>query len=179
MQQISQIISKEQILSRITELAQVFSQDHINEQEYNFITVLKGAKRFSEDFVREVKQCSNKKLNNTFISLRSYGSNNATSGKVEVKGEIKQDIKNKKITIIEDIVDTGLTLEFLEKYLYEEKQVNDVKVVSLLDKPSRRKVSVKPDYFGFSVPNKFVVGYGIDFDQKYRELDFIGFLNEN
>ena len=109
------------------------------------------------------------------MEISSYGSSTETSGKITVKKDISCDITNKNILIVEDFFDTGITLNYLKNYFLE-KNPKTLKIATLLDKPSRRLVDVDVDYIGFSIEDKFVVGFGLDFDQKYRNLPYIGYF---
>jgi hypoxanthine phosphoribosyltransferase len=110
-----------------------------------------------------------------FVSASSYGSGTESSGKVLLKKDISLDLKDKHVLIVEDIVDTGNTLKVLKEY-FEEKGPKSVKICTLLDKPARRTADVKADYIGFVVDDLFIVGYGLDYDQKYRNLPYISYL---
>jgi hypoxanthine phosphoribosyltransferase len=127
--------------------------------------VLKGSAVFFADLIREM----NMPLQVEFIQLSSYGSSTETSGKVKVVHRLRTSIKGRHVLVVEDIVDTGYTLSYLLKYLARKKPAS-LKLCALTDKPSRRIVPIKIDYLGFTVPDKFIVGYGIDFDEKFRYL---------
>ena len=109
------------------------------------------------------------------MAVSSYGSGTESSGNVKIKKDLDYDIEGRNILIVEDIVDSGLTLKFLVDY-FKERKAETVEVATLLNKPSRRAVEVPVKYTGFEVPNEFLVGYGLDFDEKYRNLPFIGIL---
>ncbi len=174
MEKITSLISEKEIQAKVEELSKQIVKDY--KDKVIFVTILKGAKTFCSDLISSIKKISDLKIENHFIRLSSYGKKTETSGKVKIEQDIKKNIRGKDILIIDDIVDTGLTLFFLKKYLLETKKAESVKVCALLDKPSRRKIETKIDYLGFEVPNKFVVGYGIDYAEKYRELPYVGFL---
>ena len=107
------------------------------------------------------------------MSVSSYGSETVSSGDVKILKDTDLDLRGKHVLIVEDIIDTGLTLEHVIKYFKEGKGVKSLRTCTLLNKPERRKVDVKVDYIGFDVPHKFVIGYGLDYDQKYRNLPYI------
>ena len=130
-----------------------------------FISVLKGSFVFMADLIRFLDF----PLEVDFIRVSSYGKGTQTSGKVKVVQGLRSSIKGRDVLVIEDIVDTGLTIAFLLDYL-RKKEPASLRLCSLTDKPSRRKIPVTIDYLGFTVPNKFVVGYGLDYDEKFRNL---------
>ncbi len=169
---IKKYIQEKKINKKVKQIAKKISKDY---KEVNFVTVLTGAKYFSKHLKSELRKLG-VKVNEDFIKVKSYVGTKS-SGKIKVIKKLKKPITNKHILIIEDIIDTGLTLYFLKKYL--QKKSKSVKICAFLDKPSRRKKRVKVDYYGFKVPDKFIVGYGLDFNEKYRELKYIGVLVEN
>ncbi|MBL7100953.1 MAG: hypoxanthine phosphoribosyltransferase [Nanoarchaeota archaeon] len=152
--------------------------EDISHEGLTFITVLDGAKTFASDLMIEIwKIDPTLKIRNYFIKLSSYGQSIVSSGKVIVKKEIEGDIKNKDVIIIEDLVETGNTLNFLKDYLIETKSVSSVKICALLDKQaSKGKINVSIDYKGVEIPDEFIVGYGVDYAEKYRELPYIGIV---
>ena len=178
MLQIKPFINKDTIIRKTGELVEKFIQKNSKEHELIFVTVLTGAKTFANEFLEIFKTNCRKNFKNCFIKLSSYGAGTSSSGEIKVLQDIEEDLKGKAVCIIEDIVDTGLTMDFLINYLKTKKQAKSVQIITLLDKPSRRKTNVSIDFIGFEVPDKFVVGFGIDFNQQYRELDYIGVLEE-
>ncbi len=164
------LFSEQQIQSRIKELA-----DEINEfykgEEVTVVCVLKGAVMFATDLIKFL----NMPLQLEFIRLSSYGSSTTTSGKVNAVDIKLPDLNDKNVIIVEDIVDTGLTAKFLVDFMNLNFHVKSLKFCSLLDKKITRKVDIKPDYYGFDVDEKFVVGYGLDYDGYYRNLPYIGY----
>lgn len=166
------LISAEQIKDKVKELAKEISKDY-KARTPLLIGVLKGAVVFLSDLIREIEM----PLEVDFIAVSSYGADTASSGIVRIQKDLDQSIKGKDILIVEDIVDTGLTLNYLFENLGS-RQPNSIKVVTLLDKPERRKVEFEADYCGFKIPDRFVVGYGLDFNEKYRNLNDICILNE-
>jgi hypoxanthine phosphoribosyltransferase len=167
------ILNKEQILVIVRRLAKRIILDN-QQGELNFVIVLDGADRFSKDLITEINKINKLKIKKHYIKLKSY-SGARSVGRIKIIKAITSDISNKDLIIIEDIVDTGLTSSFLRKYLIK-KKAKSVKLCSLLNKPSRRKVKVKIDYLGNTIPNLFVIGYGMDYNGKYRGLDSIKLL---
>ena len=165
------LIDEQTIYKRLDEIASQIENDYESE-ELICICILKG----SFPFVWELgKRIHKDNITFEFMEISSYGNALETSGKINVKKDISCDITNKNILIIEDIIDTGITLNYLKNYL-SEKNPKTLKIATLLDKPSRRLVDVDVDYIGFSIEDKFVVGFGLDFDQKYRNLPYIGYF---
>jgi hypoxanthine phosphoribosyltransferase len=158
------LISQEKINQAVAKLASEINRDYRGKQPL-LIGILKGSFVFMADLVRELDL----PIEVDFIKLSSYGSGTRTSGKVKVIHGLKSPIKGRDILIVEDIVDTGLTVSFLTSYLKKKKPAS-LKLCALVDKPSQHKVQVNIDYLGFTVPDKFVVGYGIDWNEKFRHL---------
>ena len=131
--------------------------------------LLKGSVVFLSDLVKEI----NIPVIIDFMSVSSYGSETVSSGDVKILKDTDLDLRGKHVLIVEDIIDTGLTLEHVIKYFKDSKGVKTLKTCTLLSKPERRKVNIDIDYIGFDVPDKFVIGYGLDYDQKYRNLPYI------
>ena len=131
--------------------------------------LLKGSVVFLSDLVKEI----NSPVVIDFMSVSSYGSETVSSGDVKILKDTDLDLRRKHVLIVEDIIDTGLTLEHVIKYFKDSKGVKTLKTCTLLSKPERRKVNIDIDYVGFDVPDKFVIGYGLDYDQKYRNLPYI------
>ncbi|GAB6273253.1 MAG: hypoxanthine phosphoribosyltransferase [Peptococcaceae bacterium] len=157
-------LTEEKIKSRVEQLAQEISSAYLD-QEVMVVGVLKGAFIFMADLVRGLTI----PVKIDFVALSSYGFSSQSSGVVQIIKDIGQSITNKQVLIIEDIVDTGLTLHYLkERFLAREPK--EVKICALLDKPARREVPLKADYVGFVVPDVFLVGYGLDYQEKYRHL---------
>ncbi len=173
MQKIKKLISHKKIEDRIKLLA----KDIIKENtELNFVVVLKGAKIFARHLAAEIKRISDIKVNVYEITLSSYSDKVSSSGVIDMVEGIKDDLSGKDVMIIDDILDTGLTLTFLRKYLLEEKKVKSVKICVLLDKKKKRAHDISADYECFKIDDVFVVGYGMDFNHNYRGLDYIGFI---
>ena len=156
------LFSEEQIQARIKELAQEMNKFY-NGEEVIAICVLKGAVMFAVDLVKHLDM----PLQMEFIRLSSYGSGFSTSGKVNAVDIKLPDLNDKNVLIVEDIVDTGLTAKFLMDFMHCNFNAKSIKFCSLLDKKITRKVDIEPDYYGFEVDNKFVVGYGLDYEGYY------------
>lgn len=165
------MLSAEEINKRIRELAAEISRDYRGKSLF-LIGVLKGAVIFLSDLIRYISV----PLEIDFIAVSSYGSDTTSSGVVRIQKDLEQSLKGKDVLIVEDIVDTGLTLNYLYNNI-QSRQPDSLKVVTLLDKPDRRKVDFNPDYCGFTIPDRFVIGYGLDFDENYRQLADICVLN--
>lgn len=160
-------ISAEQIRARIQEIGTQITKDYAG-QELHLICVLNGAFIFMADLVRAIDL----PLSVDFMSVSSYGAGTTSSGEVKLVKDLDQSLKGKHVLFVEDIVDTGLTINYLLKYL-ESRGPLSIKVVSLLSKPARRKVEVPIDYLGFEIEDAFVYGYGLDVDHIYRNIPFI------
>ncbi len=166
------LISRDEIDAAVSRLAQRINRDYRGKSPV-LVAVLKGVFVFMADLVRRLDM----PLEVEFVGLSSYGAGTQSSGKIDVTLGLGGDISGRDVIIIEDIIDSGLTTAFLLDYL-EEKQPASVKICALTDKPSRRKKEVKIDYLGFSVPDRFLVGYGLDCNEKYRNLPDICFIEE-
>lgn len=164
------LISEEELHKRIKELAKQIYEDYKGD-ELTFICILKGSIFFTVDLSKEMP-CD---INFEFIRVSSYHGQNST-GIIEMKVELQGDIKGKDVIIIEDIIDTGRTLSYLMEYL-RSKGPKSLKICSLLDKKERRVCKMDADYVGFDIPDKFVLGYGLDVDEKYRNLPYIGYFD--
>ena len=162
--QLKILISRDEIAKAVERLASEIERDYQGKQLL-LIGVLKGAFVFMADLIRQL----NLPVELEFVRLSSYGAARESSGRVRVIQGLKTPIKGRDVLVIEDIVDTGITISFLLDYLRKKKPAS-LKLCVLTDKPSRRRVPVSIDYLGFTVPDKFVVGYGLDFDEKFRYL---------
>lgn len=164
------LFNKEQIDLKVKEIANRITADYKNiEGELVLVGILKGSVFFLTDLSREIQL----PLSFDFISASSYGNSTTSSGDVRILKDLDQKIENKHVIIVEDIIDTGYTLSFIAKSL-ETRGAKSVKIASLLDKKERRIADIKVDYIGFDIPDEFIVGYGIDYAEKYRNLPFIG-----
>ncbi len=164
------LFTRDEIETIVKKLAGEISQDYDGKHPL-LIGLLKGSFIFMADLIRHL----NFPLEVEFIKLSSYGRGRSTPGKIKVVQGLRSKVRGRDIIIIEDIVDTGHTIAFLLDYLRKKKPAS-LKLCALTDKPSRRQVPVSIDYLGFTVPNKFIVGYGIDWDEKFRHLPHIGFV---
>lgn len=164
------LVSEEQIRQRIKELGAQITQDYAGLNPL-LIGVLKGACFFLSDLMRAIDT----KLGIEFMAISSYGSSTRTSGEVRIMKDLDVPIEGRHILVVEDIVDTGLTLSYLLANL-ESRGAASVKLAALLDKHERRQREVRIDYLGFPIPDEFVVGYGLDFAERYRNLPFIAVL---
>ena len=165
---IENLIDRKTVENRIKELAKQIEKDYTGEEVY-CVGLLKGSVVFLSDLVKEI----NSPVIIDFMSVSSYGSETVSSGDVKILKDTDLDLRGKHVLIVEDIIDTGLTLEHVIRYFKESKGVKTLKTCTLLSKPERRKVNIDIDYVGFDVPDKFVIGYGLDYDQKYRNLPYI------
>ena len=167
------LIDENKLKDRINELATQISNDYNNE-DIVLICILKGAVYFTADLSRMIK---NNNIIIDFIKVSSYklGSTEST-GKIDFQLDINSDIKNKNVIVVEDIIDSGITLNYLYDYL-KSKNPKTLRLCTLLDKPERRKMPIKVDYVGFQIEDKFVVGYGMDFNDEYRTLPYVGYID--
>ncbi len=166
------MIGKEEIQKRVSELGKEISRDY-KDDSIVAICVLKGAVIFISDLIREI----NVDTKIDFMAVSSYGATTQSTGVVRILKDLDSDIEGENVLIVEDIIDTGLTLKYLKEYLLARKP-KSLKICTLLDKPERRTADVKADYVGFTIENKFIVGYGLDFDERYRNLPYISYLEE-
>lgn len=165
------LLTEEQIKTRIWELGEILTAEYADKNPI-VVGVLKGVVIFYADMIREIKvPCQM-----DFMRVSSYSGTEST-GKAVFGGKMSENIENRHVLILEDIFDTGNSLQFLYDHL-REKNPASIKICTLLDKPARRNpaVTVKPDYVGFEIPNAFVVGYGLDYNEKYRNLPYVGIL---
>ena len=164
------LYSEEELEAKCAELGAQISKDYEG-KNLLLVSVLKGAVVFMTDLMRHITvPCSI-----DFMVVSSYGSGVKTSGVVKIVKDLDADLAGKDLLIVEDILDTGVTLSNLVPML-KMRNPNSVKICTILDKPSRRKANIQPDYEGFQVPDEFVVGYGLDYDEKYRNLPYVGVL---
>ncbi len=166
------IITQADMHKRIRELGNRISEDYTG-KALTLVGVLKGAFAFYADLARAIDL----PLTVDFLVVSSYGAKAKTSGRVKIISDLTTDIKRRDVLLVEDIVDSGMTLSFLKKKLMA-RHPESLKVCALLDKPERRKAGVVLDYVGFSIPNKYVVGYGLDYQDKYRNLPYIAVLDK-
>ena len=167
------LLKRQEISTAVARMGKQISRDFTGESVV-LIGVLKGACLFLSDLARQID------LNATFdfIAVRSYGTKKVTAGEVQLIKDVTTPLRDQNVILVEDILDTGLTLTFLRKHL-QQHQPRSMKIATLLDKPSRRVVPVEADYVGFKVPDRFVVGYGLDFNERFRNLPDICVLEED
>ena len=170
MEDVKVLIEEEKLYERIDEIANQIENEYKG-KEIALICILKGSVFFTVDLAKKIK--GDVKLE--FIRVSSYNDGTESSGEIKMKLDLKDSIQGKDVIVIEDIIDTGRTLSYLLKYL-KMKKPNSIKLCALLDKPDRRVEEVKVDYTGFEIPDKFVVGYGLDFDERYRNLPYVGYI---
>lgn len=164
------LLEEDQIQERVRELGQQITEDYA-EGNLLVVGILKGAIIFLADLLRSIDL----KCRLDFMAVSSYGDAVQSTGVVRILKDLEQSVEGKDILIVEDIVDSGLTLNYLVQNL-QSRRPTSLKVATFLDKPERRKVDVKVDYLGFTIPDRFVVGYGLDYAEKYRNLPYIGVL---
>jgi hypoxanthine phosphoribosyltransferase len=168
---ISVLISEQELEKRICELGAQISKDY--EGEYvKLICILKGSAFFTCELAKRITV----PVMIDFMQTSSYGSGTVSSGEIKIKKDLDESIEGEHVIIVEDIIDSGNTLSKLVPLL-KARQPKDIKVCTLLDKPDRREVDIEVQYNGFKIPDKFVVGFGLDYDQRYRNLPFIGVIN--
>lgn len=166
------IIQEEEVLAKIKELSKKISDDY-KDKNLLIVGILKGSVIFASDLIKNIEiPCEI-----DFMAVSSYGNASETSGVVRILKDLDHSIEGKDIIIVEDIIDSGVTLDYLTKYL-KGRNGNSVKIAALLSKPSRRKVDIDVEYLGFEVPDEFIVGYGLDFAEKYRNLPYVAVLKE-
>lgn len=166
------LLTEEQIAARVHELGAQITKDYAG-KTILMCGILKGDVTFFTDLAR----CIDGPVYFDFMSCSSYGSSTTSSGVLKIRKDLDNDVKDKDVLIVEDIIDTGVTLSHLVPLL-KERGARSVKLATLLSKPARRQVEVPVDYNGFEIPDAFVVGYGLDYDSRYRNLPYIGILKE-
>jgi len=166
------IVTQEQMRTRIKELGRQISADYAN-KDLVLVGILKGAYAFYADLARAIRI----PLAVDFLVVTSYGSKSKSSGKVKMVTDLTEDIAGRDVLLVEDIVDSGLTVQYLIKTLSKRKP-KSIRICALLSKPERRQVNVPLHYVGFEIPNQYVVGYGLDYQQKYRNLPYLAVLDK-
>ncbi|HSE58205.1 MAG TPA: hypoxanthine phosphoribosyltransferase [Nitrospiraceae bacterium] len=166
------VVTQEQMRARIKELGKQISEDYAG-KDLVLVGVLKGAYAFYADLARAIRL----PMRVDFIVVRSYGAGLKTSGKVKLVSDLTEEIKDRDVLLVEDIVDSGLTASYLLKTLTKRKP-RSLRICTLLSKPDRRQVHPPVDYVGFNIPNQYVVGYGLDYQQKYRNLPYLVALDQ-
>jgi hypoxanthine phosphoribosyltransferase len=165
------LLSAEQIQARVRELAAEIRRDFADQGQLHFVSVLKGAFMFLGDLIR----CMDRPVTIDFMAVSSYGKSTTSSGEVRVLKDLDSGLEGRNVVIVEDIVDTGLTLAYLQEILHA-RGPKQLKTACLLSKPSRRLVEVKVDYIGFTIEDRFVVGYGLDYAEQFRHLPYLAEL---
>lgn len=163
-------LTEEELDKRIREMAAQISKD-FNGEPITLICILKGSVFFTCDLAKRISN----PVELDFMKVSSYGSGTSSSGRVKIDQDLDESIEGKNVLVVEDIIDSGRTLSYLLDILGR-RNPKSLKLCTLLDKPDRRVVEVKVDYVGFEIPDEFVVGYGLDYDQKYRDLPYIGYV---
>lgn len=164
------LYTQEQVNQRLDDLAAILTEKYQDEFPV-VVSVMTGAMVFTSEMLKRL----NFKLNVDYVDVSSYEDSAESSDKVKLVQDLSTDIQNRPVIIMEDIIDTGYTLDFLT-HLLKNRGAKSIEICTLLDKPGRRQVDVEADYVGFEVPNEFIVGYGLDFDGVYRNLPFVGIL---
>lgn len=167
---IETLISKEQLATRVAELAKQIEKDYQG-KDLICIGLLKGSVVFMTDLIKNIDL----ELAIDFMKVSSYGGGTDSTGVVKILKDVDEEVTGRDVLLIEDIVDTGLTIANVKEFMAKKKP-NSVKVCTLLDKPSRRKIDVKAEYVGFEIPDAFVIGYGLDYAERYRNLPYVGIL---
>lgn len=168
------LLTEDDIKDKIEELAKTIAADYADAESLLLVGVLKGAVMFMADFARALGRCG-PPVEMEFMAVSSYGQGTTSSGVVRILKDLDRDIAGRNVIVVEDIVDSGLTLSWLLKYL-ESRSAASVEVVALMRKPEAVKVEVSVKYVGFDLPNAFVVGYGLDHAERYREMPYVGVL---
>lgn len=167
MEELKVLIDEQTIQDKVYDLAKKIEKDYEG-KDLTLVCILKGSTFFTVDLAKRI----DKKLKLQFMKISSYGAEKISSGKINLELDLPDNMENENLLIVEDIIDTGRTLSYLIKHL-KEKSPASIKLCTLLDKPERREYDVKVDYVGFEIPDKFVVGYGLDYNEIYRNLPYI------
>lgn len=170
-ERVEKLISREKIEKRVKELAKQLDSDYAGKEIY-MLCVLKGGVNFMVDLSREMESM----VYINFMKVSSYDKKTISSGSIKILMDLDESIADKDVLIVEDIVDSGRTLNHLKNLLLS-RNPKSIKICTFLDKPARREVPIQVDYVGFVIPDGFVIGYGLDYDQKYRNLDYVGILS--
>ncbi|NLC07005.1 MAG: hypoxanthine phosphoribosyltransferase [Syntrophomonadaceae bacterium] len=167
------VLTQEQIKERVRELGEEITRDYQG-QELLVVGILKGAFIFMADLVREIRI----PVAIDFMDVSSYGLSTESTGVVRILKDLEESIEGRHVLVVEDIIDSGLTLNYISENL-KSRDAASVKICAFLDKPSRRKAPIKADYLGFSVPDEFIVGYGLDYAEKYRHYPYVAILERD
>jgi hypoxanthine phosphoribosyltransferase len=165
------LITEEEIKEAAKRLAKQIEQDYQGEDEIVFVGLLKGSVQFMADLLKNIDMM----CTIDFMCVSSYGKGTKSTGRVNIIKDLSEPIDEKNVVIVEDIIDSGNTLNFIKKY-FSAKNAKSVRICTLLNKPSRREVEFVPDFCGATIPDEFVIGFGLDYDEKYRNLPFVGVL---
>ena len=166
------LLTEEQITNKVKEIGKAISEDYKG-KDLIIVGILKGSVIFASELIKNISiPCEI-----DFMAVSSYGNSTETSGVVRILKDLDHGIEGKDIIIVEDIIDSGVTLDYLLKYL-KARKANSIEIVTLLTKPSRRMVDLDVKYCGFEVPDDFLVGYGLDYAERYRNLPYVGILKE-
>ena len=165
------LYTEEELRRRVKELGSQITADYYGRRPM-LISVLRGSYIFMADLTRAI----NLNVTVDFMAVSSYGAGTVSSGQVEIKKDLSDSIEGKDLIVVEDILDSGMTLSYLTELLRDRNPAS-IHIATLLDKPERRKVEIKPDYVGFTIPDEFVVGYGLDYAELYRSLPYVGILD--
>jgi len=171
LEEVEVLFTEEEVRAKIKELGQEITHDYAG-QEILVVGILKGAFIFMADLVREIDL----PLQLDFMDVSSYGHSTVSSGEVRIMKDLEESIEGKNVLIVEDIIDTGLTLNYISEIL-KKRGPKSLRICCLLDKPSRRKSTIKPDYTGFSIEDLFIVGWGLDYAERYRNYPVVGILS--
>ena len=166
------LISEEEIVAKSKELGRLISDEYKDKKAPILVALLKGSVPFLAELIKHIDL----DIEFDFMDVSSY-EGTESSGDIKILKDLDRSIRNENVILVEDIIDTGRTLKTVTKMMWE-KGASDVKIVTLLDKPDRRTVEIEADYIGFTIPNEFVIGFGLDFNQKYRNLPYVGILKE-
>lgn len=169
MEEINILINKSKLEKRIEEMGKQITKDHEG-KELVLVGILKGSVMFMSELAKNIKRS----VALDFMDVSSYEGTEST-GKIKINKDIRDSIEGKDVIIVEDIIDTGRTLTYVKEYL-EQKNPKSVKIATMLSKPSRRVLELNVDYIGFAIEDKFVVGYGLDYNEQYRNLPYIGYI---
>lgn len=167
------LYTQEEVTQRVNELATALTAKYRGKYPV-VVPVMTGAMMFAAELMKRLDF----KLNIDYVDVSSYEDSTTSAGRVRLLRDLSHDVNGRPVLIIEDIIDTGHTLQFLNR-LFASRGAKEVKICSLLDKPARREVDVEADYVGFTVPNEFIVGYGLDYDGLYRNLPYVGILKRS
>ncbi len=173
MKQPNVLLSTETLQARVKALGEEITRDYANADDLVVVPILKGSFLFAADLIRNIAV----DLSVEFLGLRSYGAGTESSGVVQITYDLTQPVTGRDVLVVEDIVDTGLSMRYLLENLAT-RHPRSVKLCSLLHKPARSRVKIPIDYLGFTIEDRFVVGYGLDYAEKYRNLPYIGVLEE-